>query len=44
VALLDDVVTTGATVNELAKLLKNSGVERVDVWACARADRSSPGG
>jgi ComF family protein len=44
VALLDDVVTTGATVNELAKLLKNSGVERVDVWCCARADRSSPGG
>ena len=37
VAIVDDVVTTGATVTELAKLLKGSGVTRVDVWACARA-------
>ena len=37
VAILDDVVTTGATVNELAKVLCAAGVERVDVWACARA-------
>ena len=36
VALLDDVVTTGATVSELASLLKRKGVERVDVWALAR--------
>ncbi|MBF0255921.1 MAG: ComF family protein [Gammaproteobacteria bacterium] len=36
IALLDDVVTTGSTVNELARLLKKSGVERVDVWAVAR--------
>lgn len=43
VAILDDVVTTGATVNDLAKLLKNHGVETVDVWACARADRCCPG-
>lgn len=34
--LLDDVVTTGTTVNELAKTLKTSGVQRVDVWALAR--------
>jgi ComF family protein len=37
VALVDDVVTTGHTVNELAKALKRVGVERVEVWAFARA-------
>ena len=37
VALLDDVVTTGSTTQELAKALKRAGVERVDVWAAARA-------
>ncbi len=37
VAILDDVVTTGATVNELAKVLCMAGVKRIDVWACARA-------
>jgi ComF family protein len=36
VALVDDVVTTGATVGELARVLKLNGVERVDVWAVAR--------
>lgn len=37
VLLLDDVVTTGSTVNEIAGLMKNAGVERVDVWSVARA-------
>lgn len=37
VALIDDVVTTGSTVNELARLLKRGGAVRVDVWAVARA-------
>ena len=36
VAIVDDVVTTGSTVGELARTLKCSGVERVDVWALAR--------
>ncbi len=36
ISLLDDVVTTGATVSELAKLLKKEGASRVDVWAVAR--------
>lgn len=36
VAILDDVVTTGATTGELAGLLKAAGVKRVDVWSCAR--------
>lgn len=37
VAIVDDVVTTGATVNELARTLLRAGVKRVDVWSCARA-------
>ena len=37
VAILDDVITTGSTVHESANLLKKAGVNRVDVWACARA-------
>ncbi len=37
VAILDDVMTTGSTANELAKVLKKAGVSRVDVWVCARA-------
>jgi len=36
VAILDDVVTTGSTVSELAVVLRKAGVERVDVWAVAR--------
>ena len=36
VVLLDDVVTTGATVSELAAQLLQRGAERVDVWALAR--------
>lgn len=36
-ALVDDIFTTGSTANELAKTLKQRGVERVDVWCCARA-------
>ena len=37
VAVVDDVMTTGATVSEIAKLLRRSGVKRVEVWAVARA-------
>ncbi len=36
VAILDDVVTTGSTVTTLVRLLKQSGCERVDVWAICR--------
>ncbi len=36
VAIIDDVVTTGSTVNELATVLRRGGAERVDVWAVAR--------
>jgi ComF family protein len=37
VAVLDDVFTTGATLAECACVLKRAGVQRVDVWALARA-------
>lgn len=37
IAIVDDVVTTGATVNELAGLLKSQGVQTVTVYAIARA-------
>ena len=36
VAIVDDVVTTGATVNALARCLKGAGAHRVEVWAVAR--------
>ena len=39
-AILDDVMTTGSTVNELARLLKAAGAREVEVWVLARA----PGG
>ena len=37
VLIIDDVVTTGSTVNELTKLLKKNHVERVGVLSVARA-------
>lgn len=37
IAILDDVMTTGATLAECARVLKRAGVIRVDVWALARA-------
>ena len=37
IVIIDDVVTSGNTVNELARTLKLSGVETVQVWAVARA-------
>ncbi|MEO8802593.1 MAG: ComF family protein [Rudaea sp.] len=39
VALVDDVMTTGTTLRECARTLRRAGVERVDVWALARAPR-----
>lgn len=41
VAIFDDVVTTGTTVNELARQLKQSGVEIIEVWAIARTHDKS---
>lgn len=40
VALVDDVMTTGSTLNALSNLLRHAGVERIDVWVCARTCRT----
>jgi len=36
IVLIDDVVTTGATVNELARMCRRAGAQRIDVWCCMR--------
>lgn len=36
VAIIDDVVTTGATANALAREILNGGANRVDIWCLAR--------
>ena len=39
VAVLDDVMTTGITLNELAKVLRKRGATRVSAWVVARTLR-----
>jgi ComF family protein len=39
VAVVDDVMTTGATLRECTRTLLRAGVVRVDVWALARAPK-----
>jgi ComF family protein len=36
VALLDDVMTTGATLAELARAARKAGAAKIEVWAAAR--------
>ena len=36
IAVIDDVMTTGATLNEFARTLKQSGAARVENWVVAR--------
>jgi ComF family protein len=36
VAVIDDVMTTGATLNEVARILKRAGAARVENWVVAR--------
>jgi ComF family protein len=38
VVLMDDVMTTGSTVDEISKSLKKTGIKRVDVWCVARTN------
>jgi ComF family protein len=39
VAIVDDVMTTGATLNELARTLKRAGAACVSAWVVARTQR-----
>ncbi len=43
VVVVDDVVTTGATADAMARLLKDAGARRVDVWSIARAPQPDAG-
>lgn len=36
VAVFDDVMTTGATAHAAVRALHRAGVERVEIWVCAR--------
>lgn len=38
IAIVDDVITSGATLNEIAGLLRRAGAEYIEFWALARAE------
>ena len=38
IAIIEDVVTTGSTVTELAGTLRRAGIENIDIWCVARAE------
>ncbi len=39
VAVIDDVMTTGATVAEMSRTLLEAGASQVQVWVLARTPR-----
>jgi ComF family protein len=39
VAVVDDIVTTGSTLNEITRVIKRSGVQTVSVWGLARVEK-----
>ena len=39
VAIVDDIVTTGSTANEITKTLHRAGVPNVEIWGLARVSR-----
>ena len=42
IAIVDDVLTTGATADALAQALRRAGARRVEAWAVARAAGDAP--
>lgn len=43
IALLDDVMTTGATLSELARACRKAGAAKIEAWAVCRAVLEHPG-
>ncbi len=43
VAVIDDVMTSGATVNELARNLRRAGAEHISAWVVARTLKQDSG-
>ena len=39
VAVIDDIVTTGSTANEITKTLHRAGVQYVEIWGLARVSK-----
>jgi ComF family protein len=39
IAVVDDVMTTGHTINELTETIQKVSKSAIDVWVCARANR-----
>lgn len=37
VAVIDDVITSGSTMDEICRILNRAGIEHVEVWSLARA-------
>ena len=42
IVLIDDVMTTGATLESCARTLKRAGAKRVDALALARVVKAAP--
>lgn len=38
VAIIDDVTTTGNTIQELSKILYQANINKIDIWCCAKTD------
>jgi ComF family protein len=36
VAIIDDVITTGNTIDELCKVLRENGITKIDIWCAAK--------
>lgn len=40
VAVIDDVITTGSTITEFCKVLRQAGANKIDVWCCVRSGKN----
>ncbi len=42
IMIVDDVITTGSTANQIARLAKKAGATSVEVWGIARTPKTGP--